>query len=155
MNNFGEMQQPNKYPVKIQKAIEAGETVTVHTAADGTIGTRFYLHSRNAADALLFILNKTKPYMHQAGEVDRPDRYNIVGDVRLSNLELAQRIAKLMGKELKYELVNFHSSQPGHDLHYGLGGGKLAELGWKQPQSFDESMKNTIEWQQQHKEWVK
>lgn len=154
MNNFGEMQQPNKYPVKIQKAVEGGEEVTVHTSADGQVGTRYYLHSRNAADALLFILNQGV-YMHTPGYVDKPDRYNVVGDIQLSNLELAEVIADLMGKDLKYKLDDFHSKQPGHDLHYGLDGEKLEKLGWNPPVNFTESMKNTIEWQQRNKEWIK
>lgn len=155
MNNFGEMQQSSKYPVMIQKKVEAGEEVTVHAAKDGQIGTRYYLHSRNAADAVLFILNNTEPYHHKPGFVDRPDRYNIVGDKQVDNLELAKLIAKLMSKNLKYFLVDFHSKAPGHDLHYGLDGKKLADLGWTSPVSFEESLKNTVEWQQRNKEWLK
>lgn len=154
MNNFGEMQQPNKWPVKIQKGLQRGETVTVHAAGDGQIGTRYYLHSRNTADAVMFILNKKKARLHRAGWIDRPLRYNIVGDKQISNLELAEIIAKLMGRELKYNVVDFHSHEPGHDVHYGLDGTKLEKLGWKSPVSFEESMKNTIEWQQQHAGWI-
>lgn len=155
MNNFGEMQQSSKYPVKIQKAVEIGALVTVHAAGDGQIGTRYYLHSRNAADAVLFILKNTTPYMHQPGETDRPDRYNIVGDAQLSNLELAQKIAHLMKKDLRFKIEDFHSKQPGHDLHYGLDGKKLHDLGWEPPLSFDESMANTIEWQQENRKWLR
>lgn len=155
MNNFGEMQGATKYPAMVQSRITNGEKVTVHAASDGQIGTRYYLHSRNTADAVLFILKNLKPYLHRAGEIDRPDRYNIVGDKQVDNLEMAQTIAKLMGKELDYELVDFHSKQPGHDLHYGLNGDKLNKLGWKSPMSFEESMKNTIEWQQRNPRWMK
>lgn len=154
MNNFGEMQQSSKYPVIVQNKVQNGEKVTVHAASDGQIGTRYYLHSRNASDAVLFIINNAKPYLHQPGQVDKPDRYNIVGDAQVSNLELAKIIAKLMGKELDYELVDFHSEQPGHDLHYGLDGNKLEKMGWKAPLSFEESLKNTIEWQTERKEWM-
>lgn len=154
MNNFGEMQQSSKYPVIIQKKVDAGETVTVHAASDGQIGTRYYLHSRNAADAVLFILKNLPPYLHEPGQVDRPDRYNIVGSRQLSNLELAEEIADVMGKELDYELVDFHSKQPGHDLHYGLDGKKLHDAGWSEPVGFKDSLKSTIEWQQSHPEWI-
>lgn len=155
MNNFGETQSPSKYPAMVQKNITLNKLTKVHSTVDGQIGTRYYLHSRNAADAVLFILKHLKPYLHQSGEVDRPDRYNIVGDKQVNNLELAQIIARLMGKELKYELVNFHESNPGHDLHYGLDGTKLWALGWKSPLSFEESLKNTIDWQQQNPEWMR
>lgn len=154
MNNFGEMQQSSKYPVIIQKKVAGGETVTVHAASDGQIGTRFYLHSRNAADAVLFILRNLPPYMHEPGQVDRPDRYNIVGSKQLSNLELAEEIAEIMGKPLKYDLVDFHSKQPGHDLHYGLDGTKLHKAGWTEPVSFEDSLRATVEWQQEHPEWI-
>lgn len=154
MNNFGEMQAPSKFPAMIQSKLERGEKIQIHSTSDGRIGSRNYLHSRNAADAVLYILKSTVPTPHDPGFVDLPDRYNIVGDVRLDNLELAQLIARLMNKELKYEMVDFHSENPGHDLHYGLDGTKLKKLGWKAPQSFEESMRNTIEWQSKNKEWL-
>lgn len=153
MNNFGEMQQPFKYPVMIQKAIAAGEEITIHGNENGDIGSRSYIHSRNAADALLFIL-KQPVYMHVPGKADKPDRYNIAGDKQLDNLELAQLIAKLMGKELKYKLTNFHETRPGHDPHYGLDNTKLKEMGWTSPVSFEDSLKNTIEWQTAHPTWI-
>lgn len=155
MNNFGEMQAPSKFPAMIQQKLEKGEKVKVHSSGDGQIGTRYYLHSRNAADAALFILRNTKPTLHKHGHIDRPDRYNIVGDVQLDNLELAQKIAGLMDKKLEYEIVNFHEDNPGHDLHYGLDGAKLKELGWKAPMSFEDSMKSTIEWQKQNRKWMR
>lgn len=153
MNNFGETQAPSKFPAMIQKKIENGETIKVHAAKNGEIGTRYYLHSRNAADAVIFILQNVKPVIHGHGEIDFPVRLNIVGDKQVSNLELVQTIGRLMGKEPKYELAYFHESNPGHDLHYGLNGDKLHSLGWKSPVSFEDSLKNTIEWQQQNPEW--
>jgi dTDP-glucose 4,6-dehydratase len=154
MNNFGEMQAPSKFPAMIQQKIEKGETIKVHATKDGQIGTRYYLHSRNAADAIIFILKNIQPIIHKDGESDMPVRLNIVGDKQVSNLELVQTIAKLMDKEASYELTYFHEDNPGHDLHYGLNGDKLAELGWKSPISFEESMENTIKWQQRNPEWM-
>ena len=154
MNNFGEMQGATKYPAMIQSKLAKGGKILVHAASNGTIGTRYYIHSRNTSDAVLFILKNTNAYLHKPGEVDRPDRYNIVGDRQVDNLELAQTIARLMGKELKYELIDFHSKQPGHDLSYGLDGEKLEKLGWRSPMSFEESLKNTIKWQSEHPEWL-
>ena len=155
MNNFGEMQAPSKYPAMIQRKLMAGETIQIHTSGDGQAGSRYYLHSRNAADALLFILQNVRPVMHAAGEIDRPVRLNIVGDKQVDNKELPKLIAALMGKELKSEEVQFHKQNPGHDLHYGLNGEAMKELGWKPPLSFDESLKNTIEWQLKNPEWIK
>ena len=93
--------------------------------------------------------------MHNPLELDRPVRLNIVGDKQVSNLDMVLTIAKLMGKEVETEMVPFHSDNPGHDLHYGMDGTKLAELGWKSPMPFEESLANTIQWQIEHPEWMK
>lgn len=152
MNNFGEMQQSSKYPAMVQKLVQAGEVVKIH-GKEGEIGSRSYIHSRNKADALLYILQKLPAYRHKPGIVDKPDRYNIVGDLQLDNLELAKMIAKFMDKELKYEFVDFHATRPGHDAHYGLNGKKLKDLGWRSPMSFEDSLKKVIEWQTNHPDW--
>ena len=154
MNNFGETQAPSKFPAMIQTKIQNGEKIQVHSAGNGEIGSRYYIHSRNSADAILFMLKNIKPVIHKAGEMDRPLRFNIVGDKQVDNLELVKIIGKLMGKEPNYELVNFHKDNPGHDLHYGLDGTLLEKAGWKAPLGFEESLKNTIDWQQEHPEWL-
>lgn len=155
MNNFGEMQAPSKFPAMIQQRLEADEEITVHTSPDGSSGTRYYLHSRNAADAVLYILMHVPAPLHQPGEIDRPERLNIVGDRQISNEELPHIIGKLMGKTPRIKRVVFHSHNPGHDLHYGLNGARLASRGWEAPETFEKSMKHTIEWQQKHPEWMK
>ncbi len=152
MNNYSQMQSPSKFPVIVQKAVEQGKIVNIH-GNEKEIGTRFYIHSRNTADALLHII-KLGVYKHKIGEIDEPYKYHIVGEVCLSNLELAQKIASLMNKKLKYKLVDFHKNNLAHDIHYGLQDNKLKKSGWKQPKSFEESMKETILWQQENKEWI-
>lgn len=153
MNNFGEMQQHSKFPVMVQKAVANGDEVTIHGNENGETGSRSYVHSRNVSDAILFILRRPA-YMHHEGLVDRPDRYNIAGNKQLDNLELAETIAKVMNKPLKYKIQNFHQTRPGHDPHYGLTNTKLKDMGWDPPVDFETSLKNTIEWQESHKEWI-
>ena len=153
MNNFGEMQSSSKFPVIIQKKLEAGETITIH-GNEKEAGTRFYIHSRNAADALLHIV-KLGVKQHEIGVIDEPHRYHIVGDECLSNLDMAKTIAELMGKELKYEMMDFHKNNPAHDIHYGLEDNKLRASGWEQPVDFNTSMKATIDWQTANPEWIK
>uniref|UniRef100_A0A6C0CL23 NAD(P)-binding domain-containing protein n=1 Tax=viral metagenome TaxID=1070528 RepID=A0A6C0CL23_9ZZZZ len=142
MNAFGERQHVEKFIPKVVKMILNGETVKIHSYPDKkTSGTRFYIHARNIAAAVLFLIENGK-----IGE-----SYNITGEREVSNLEMAQFIADVMGQELKYEMVDFHSSRPGHDLRYGLDGSKMAEMGWVLPVSFEESLKHTIEWTIKHK----
>ena len=151
MNNFGEMQSASKFPVIVQKKVEAGEKVTIH-GNEKEAGTRFYIHSRNVADALLHII-KNGVHHHVIGELDEPHKFHIVGDECLSNLELAEKIASIIGKPLTYETVDFHKENPAHDIHYGLENNNLRAI-WKQPLDFETSMKNVIDWQREHPEWI-
>lgn len=154
MNNFGEMQAPSKFPAMIQKNIQEDKVTRIHSAKSGEIGTRYYIHSRNSADAILFILKNVKPIIHSDGNIDKPVRLNIVGDKQIDNKELVEIIGRLMDKTPKTELSYFHEDNPGHDLHYGLDGTKLKNLGWKPKVSFEDSMKETIAWQIRNKEWM-
>ncbi len=154
MNIIGEMQDPEKYLPMIIKSILEADKVTIHASADHkTIGSRYYLHARNQADALLFLLKNVEFPKYTSGT--DIGRYNVVGEREVTNLELAQMVANILGRELSYELVDFHSSRPGHDLRYALDGSKMAELGWKAPLSLDESLKNTVNWTVDHPEWLR
>lgn len=146
MNAFGERQHVEKFIPKCIDKILKDETVTIHANEDCTYpGSRFYIHARNIANAVLFLVKNGK-----VGE-----KYNITGERELDNLELAQMIAKELGKELKYEMVNFHANRPGHDIRYALDGSKLFDLGWKMPIDFEQSLKKTIQWTVEHPEWLK
>jgi len=143
MNIIGERQDGEKYLPKIVKNVLDGTSLTIH-AKDGVAGSRFYLHARNAADAILFILNNVEPKMYP--EHNEPERLNVVGRAELNNLELAEMVAKIVGKPLKYEFIDVHSVRPGHDPKYGLDGAKLESYGYSYPVSFEESLTRTIEW---------
>lgn len=153
MNLFGETQDPEKYTAQLIKKIHNDEVVTVH-GSEGNIGSRFYLHARNGADAVYFILKNLPPKLYNEGENMLPDRYNIVGDVEMDNLSLAELVAKILGKPLKYTLVDFHKGRPGHDRRYALDGTKLKNLGWKAPMEFEPSLKKSIEWTLNNKQWL-
>lgn len=150
MNLIGEMQDPEKFLPMVISRVRAGETVTIH-GVPGDIGSRYFIHARNVADALLHILTGTSPATFPAAR--RPDRYNVVGE-RRTNLELAQMTADVMGLPLRYELTDFHSARPGHDPHYGLDGAKLASTGWKPPVPLAESLERTVRWSLSHPEWL-
>lgn len=151
MNIFGEMQDPEKYvPMTIKKVL-SGDTLTIHGSMDGRIGSRFYLHARNQADALLHILSQPVPLY---GEAEHPEKFHVVGEKELNNLELATMIADYIGMPLKHKIVDFHSTRPGHDLRYALDGAKIANTGWKAPMSLEESLERTIRWTINHPEWL-
>lgn len=142
MNNFGPWQSAKKFPVMVQRALERGEKVIIHHI-NGEIGSRFYLHSKRTARTLLDILRNHPPTKYMENGVDRPDKYHIVSNTARNNLEVAEDIAKIKGKKLDYELVDFHSTHPDHDLHYGLQNNKL-----KIEDDYYADMEETIKWEE-------
>ena len=143
MNIIGERQDGEKYLPKIVKNVLDGTSLTIH-AQNGVAGSRFYLHARNAADAILFILNNVEPKMYP--ENNEPERLNVVGKTEINNLDFANMVAKMVGKPLNHEFIDVHSVRPGHDAKYGLDGEKLESYGYEYPISFDESLRRTVEW---------
>lgn len=151
MNLFGERQHPEKFiPLCINAALQ-GKEVTVHSNPEKTkAGTRTYIHCRNAADAFSFIY-KNNLWMKQ--DVREVERFNIVGEMEVDNLELAKTISMFVQRVdpeapgiKAYNMVDFHSSRPGHDLRYALDGGKLKNFGWTPPNTFHESLLKCVEW---------
>lgn len=159
MNITGERQDSEKFIPKTIRAVTAGQQVVIHGRA-GDIGSRHYLHARNLADGICFVLGRRPPAMfpawarHGAPAAHRPDRYNIASPDRIDNLVLAHMIADAAGRELSYRLEDFHTARPGHDPHYGLDPGKIAVLGWKAPVPFAESLERTVRWTLAHPEWL-
>jgi len=145
VNCIGERQNVEKFvPLCIRKIL-AGETIDIHGTPDGKkSGSRFYIHARNASDAILWLSQK----------FEQREKYNITSEKEITNLELAQMIAGFMGKELKYRIVNFHQSRPGHDLRYALDGSKLASMGYKIPLTIEDSLRKTVEWTLNNRKWL-
>lgn len=145
MNAFGERQHVEKFIPLCVKRIMNDEKIYIHSYPDKKeSGTRFYIHGRNIASAVLFLI--------QNGVLG--EKYNIAGEKEVSNLEMAQMIARFMNKRLDYEMVDFHSSRPGHDLRYGLDGTKLFSMGFKLPIDFEHSLKKTVLWTLEHPKWL-
>jgi dTDP-glucose 4,6-dehydratase len=145
MNAFGERQHVEKFiPLCIKKVLN-DELVYIHSYPDKKeSGTRFYIHAQNIASAVLFLIKN--------GTIG--EKYNIAGEKEVSNLDLALLIAKSVGKELNYEMIDFHSSRPGDDLRYVLDGIKIYELGWNAKFDFEKSLEKTVKWTLNNLEWL-
>lgn len=154
MNVFGNRQTPEKYiPMCIRKVYNS-ETVTIHADKTKTkAGSRFYIHAQDVADAIHFILTQKPKSSPDYGGATCP-KFNIVGAEEVDNLSLAQMISKALNKELKYEMVDFHSSRPGHDMRYALSGDLLRSLGWQPKISVSERIKEVCDWYTHNQIWL-
>jgi dTDP-glucose 4,6-dehydratase len=154
MNVFGERQTPEKFIPLCTRKVMLDETVIIHSDKTKTVaGSRFYVHASDVADALLFLLtNKIEPTMDY-GHAKCP-KFNIVGKEEVDNLTLAKMIANAQGKELKYEMMDFHSSRPGHDMRYALSGDYMRSLGWEPKVSLEERINQVVQWYTKNTEWL-
>jgi dTDP-glucose 4,6-dehydratase len=154
LNMVGERQDAEKFVPLCIKKIISGEEVPIH-GNDKYIGKRKYLHARNHADAILFILKNITPVQYvDSDETVFPDRYNVAGDTELNNLDVAKLISDILGLKLKYKLVDFHSARPGHDRRYSLSDEKLKRLGWKPPYMFSEYIEKVVNWSVANGVWL-
>ena len=154
MNVFGERQHPEKFiPMCIRK-IRDGDPVTIHSdKTKKNPGSRHYIHAEDVAEAIYFILTKKIENEFDYGGA-KCQKFNIVGAEEVNNLELAQIIANCQNKELKYEMVDFHSSRPGHDLRYSLSGEKMKKLGWQPSIKLTERIKQVVDWSLNNENWI-
>ena len=82
-------------------------------------------------------------------------KFNIVGEVEIDNLELAQQIAKVQNKKLIYEFVDFHSARPGHDLRYALDGSLMKSFGWNVNKDVYTRIEEVVKWSLKNDRWLK
>jgi len=149
MNNIGERQDSEKFFPMVVKKILANEPVIVHCKIEDDVvvdvSSRCWLHAQNHASAIVFLLENGK-----IGEA-----YNVTGEWMPVD-KLAILIAKVMGKEkdLNLQYEDFHSFRPGHDLHYGLDGTKIAHLGWTAPFNLKRTIEKVVSWMMEHPEWL-
>ena len=154
MNVFGERQNPEKYIPMVIKKVRDDEKVVVHANPNKTkAGSRHYIHAEDVSKALIFLFNFDHSNFQPDETGAKCQKFNIVGRDEIDNLELAQFIAQCQDKELNYEMVDFHSQRPGHDLRYALDGSKMAKMGW-QPDSAYDKLKETVNWSLKNDRWL-
>ena len=139
-NNYGPYQFPEKLiPVVISKALN-DEKVPVY--GNGT-NVRDWIHVHDHNIGVDMIVRQGKD-----GEV-----YNLGGHSERNNLTIVKTILAQMGKG--EDLIEFVTDRPGHDLRYAIDSSKVEkELGWDRTYTFEEGIKETIDWYLNNQDWI-
>lgn len=139
-NNYGPYQFPEKLiPVVISKALN-DEPIPVYGKGENV---RDWIHVHDHNVGVDMIVRKGIP-----GQV-----YNLGGHSERTNLEVVKTILKQLGKS--ENLITFVSDRPGHDLRYAIDSSKAEkELGWDRTYTFEQGMKETIDWYVNNQEWI-
>jgi dTDP-glucose 4,6-dehydratase len=162
MNIIGERQDVEKFVPLIIRSLQRSEPVPIHAFKQDDkwiAGSRFYLHARNQADALRFLISEliSSPLRYTEG-LSRPERFNVKGEVEVRNDEMVLLISRILEiNKDSNELVKYmdvEGTRPGHDLRYALDGNKMTSLGWKPPVEFVESLSRTVKWTVKNPIWI-
>lgn len=139
-NNYGPYQFPEKLiPVIFSKAIK-DEKVPVYGTGENV---RDWIHVHDHNVGVDLIVRKGKE-----GEV-----YNLGGHSERTNLTVVKTILKQLGKS--EDLIEFVADRKGHDLRYAIDSTKVEkELGWKRTYTFEDGIKETINWYLENQDWV-
>ena len=140
-NFLGPGQDDEKFIPMAVKRILAGEPVNIHTVG-GEPCRRYYTHVENACSAILHML-RFGAYIN--ADDAKSGRYNITGERDVSNVDLVREIGRILGKEPIIRLVENPPTRIRPDLSYCVSGKALESIGWRQPVSFDDGLRATVE----------
>lgn len=139
-NNYGPYQFPEKLiPLMILNCLN-DKNLPVY--GDG-MQIRDWLHVHDHNTAVEKVL-----FEGQVGEV-----YNIGGNNEKANIEIVSLIIETLEKDTN--LITYVKDRPGHDRRYAIDNNKITtELGWAPSYTFDQGMKETIQWYLEHPDWL-
>ena len=139
-NNYGPYQFPEKLiPLVISKALK-DEKIPVYGTGENV---RDWIHVIDHNIGVDKIVREGVD-----GEV-----YNLGGHSERSNLQVVKTILKQMGKS--EDLITFVADRKGHDLRYAIDSSKVeSKLGWNRTYTFDEGIKETVDWYLNHEDWI-
>jgi dTDP-glucose 4,6-dehydratase len=139
-NNYGPYQFPEKLiPLMINNCLKNKE---LPVYGDG-MQIRDWLHVHDHCSAIDIVLHKGV-----SGEV-----YNIGGNNEKANIEIVRLIVKMLDKP--ESLIKHIKDRPGHDRRYAIDSTKITtQLGWKPTYTFEQGIKETIEWYLNNTKWI-
>jgi dTDP-glucose 4,6-dehydratase len=138
-NNYGPYQFPEKViPLFVTNALDDRELPMYAS----TQNKREWLHVRDHCRAIELVLDSDR-----IGET-----YNVGSGLEASIEDIAELVVKLTGKS--ESLKTIVPDRPGHDRRYLLDSSKLRrELGWEPEISWEEGLRETVEWYAANREW--
>ncbi|MBP9718699.1 dTDP-glucose 4,6-dehydratase [Candidatus Gracilibacteria bacterium] len=138
-NNYGPYQFPEKLLPFFFQLAKQGKPLPVY--GDGK-NVRDWLYVEDHCEAIDLVLHKGRP-----GEV-----YNVGGHNEKQNLEIAQLILSFFGRPTSD--ITFVEDRKAHDRRYAIDPAKIEkELGWSPKTHFQEGIKKTFAWYDEHQKW--
>jgi dTDP-glucose 4,6-dehydratase len=139
-NNYGPYQFPEKLIPLFITNLMRDEPVPVY--GDG-LQVRDWVHVRDHCAGVYRVWREGR-----VGEI-----YNIGGRCEKTNLDLTHALLDLLGKPRT--LIRHVQDRPGHDRRYAIDCSKIErELGWKPATTFEQGLRETVEWYRVNAAWT-
>ena len=137
-NTYGPNQYPEKFvPLFVTNAID-NQPLPLY--GDGR-QCRDWLAVQDHCSAIEQVFLRGEP-----GQI-----YNVGGGNERENITVAEQIVGHLGKSR--DLIRLVQDRPGHDRRYAVDCSKLRRLGWSPGVPFEEGLRATIQWYQEHEDW--
>jgi dTDP-glucose 4,6-dehydratase len=137
-NNYGPRQYPEKLIPLFVTNLLSGRKVPLY--GDGG-NIRDWIHVEDHCAGIRLVAEKGAP-----GEI-----YHIAGTAELTNKELTGRLLEACGRG--WDAVEYVEDRKGHDRRYSLDDSKLRALGYRPEISFEQGLKDTVRWYDEHRDW--
>lgn len=159
-NNYGPYHFPEKLIPLIINNILQGKKLPVYGTGENV---RDWLYVTDHCKAIDLVLRRGV-----VGEV-----YNVGGFNEESNINIVRLIIDIIARimrdepqyrrllsckldDINYDLIEFVTDRPGHDMRYAINPTKIArELGWYPETPFTKGIELTVRWNLDNQDWVK
>lgn len=139
-NNYGPYQFPEKLIPLMINNCQNEKKLPVY---GNGMQIRDWLHVKDHCIAIDTVLHSGK-----IGEI-----YNIGGNNEKANIEIVKLIIDNLGKN--EDLIEYVKDRPGHDKRYAIDNTKITkELNWSPSYTFEQGIKETIDWYLANKDWM-
>ena len=139
-NNYGPRQPPRNLVPKIITCLLNNKEIPIHGSGE-------------QLREWLFVSDHNNAVMNVLKEGINKEIYNIGSGFELTNLEVVERISKMIGIPSKIKHIK---DRPGHDFRYSVDCSKIKDLGWQSNVSnFDIGMRTTIDWYMDNRDFYK
>jgi len=138
-NNYGPYQFPEKLiPLFVTNAM-GDQPLPIY--GDG-LYVRDWIYVLDHCSAIDRVLRQGKP-----GGI-----YNSGSNNEHTNIEITRAILAALGKP--ESLIRYVKDRPAHDRRYAIDASKImTELGWQPAHSFEQGMRETVQWYVQNRAW--
>lgn len=137
-NIYGPRQGREKFLPTIIRSVQNNRKIPIYKPGNQV---REWTHVSDAVDGAIFAMTN--------GKIN--ETYHIGSAIEKQNLDVVKFVLSEMNKD--DSLISYVEDRKGHDKRYALSVDKMNQMGWKAKVSFEDGIRETIEWYKKNPRW--